>query len=198
MDFLRRPVSAVLGNPEDASVVDTRATLGSWVVGMARDPGSRDFLVEKLHSGLEKAGARTWGDVLDRVPADRIADMLVAAARTETARGAAKAGVRKLVRSLLDRPIGMPARWLPENGPARIEAALGEPIWGWLETQVPAVVQQINVARRVEDKVLNFPMERLEELVRKVTDRELVLIVRLGYVLGAMIGIALVAIDRVL
>jgi len=198
VDFLRRPVSAVLGNPTDASVVDTRATLGSWVVGMARDPGSRDFLVEKLHSGLEKAGARTWGDVLDRVPAERIAEMLVAAARTDTARGAAKEGVRKLVGSLLDSPIGTPARWLPENGPARIEAALGEPIWGWLETQVPAVVQQINVARRVEDKVLNFPMERLEELVRKVTDRELVLIVRLGYVLGALIGIALVAIDRVL
>jgi uncharacterized membrane protein YheB (UPF0754 family) len=35
----------------------------------------------------------------------------------------------------------------------------------------------------------------MEELVRKVTDRELRLIVRLGYVLGAFIGIVLVAVN---
>jgi uncharacterized membrane protein YheB (UPF0754 family) len=75
---------------------------------------------------------------------------------------------------------------------------LGDPIWDWLETQVPAVVQQIDVSKRVEEKVLHFPMARLEEIVRKVTDRELVLIVRLGYVLGAIIGTTLVVIDQVI
>jgi len=50
----------------------------------------------------------------------------------------------------------------------------------------------------VEEKVLHFPMPRLEEIVRKVTDRELVLIVRLGYLLGAIIGAMLVVIDRVM
>ncbi len=46
--------------------------------------------------------------------------------------------------------------------------------------------------------MLEFPTPRLEELVRKVTDRELKLIVRLGYVLGAFIGTALVVVDALL
>jgi uncharacterized membrane protein YheB (UPF0754 family) len=75
---------------------------------------------------------------------------------------------------------------------------LAEPLWEWLQTQVPTVVERIDVARRVEEKVRHFPMARMEEIVRRVTDRELRLIVRLGYVLGAVIGVALVAVERLL
>jgi uncharacterized membrane protein YheB (UPF0754 family) len=195
VDFLRRPVASVLGEADDPSVLEARGTLAGWVVGMARDPGSREFLVEKLHAGLEKAGDRTWGEVLDRVPRERLAGWLVTAARSEAAGKAYREGARRLVSALLDRPIGTPARWLPDRAPERIEEALGDPVWEWLQTQVPDVVQRIDVARRVEEKVLDFPTPRMEELVRKVTDRELKLIVRLGYVLGAFIGIVLVAVD---
>ena len=73
VDFLRRPVRTVLGEPDATNLVTARDTLTGWVVGMARDPASHDCLSEKLRSGLEKAGARTWGDVLERVPPDRIA-----------------------------------------------------------------------------------------------------------------------------
>lgn len=198
VDFLRRPVREVLGEPDDPNLVEARHTLAGWIVGMARDRATHEFLVEKLHAGLEKAGAKTWGELLRSVPTERIAELLVTAARTETARGVAGKGVRRLATRVMERPIGTPARWLPENGPERIEAALGDPIWEWLQTQVPAVVERIDVARRVEEKVLHFPTPRMEELVRKVTDRELKLIVRLGYVLGAVIGIGLVLVDAVL
>ena len=46
--------------------------------------------------------------------------------------------------------------------------------------------------------MLHFPTPRMEELVRKVTDRELKMIVRLGYVLGALIGMVLVSVDSAL
>ena len=192
VDFLRRPVADVLGDPNDPSVFESKRTLVSWVVGMARDPATREFILEKLHAGLDKAGGSTWGQLLDRSPRQRITEALVTAARADGTRRAIDAGARWMVARILDRPIGMPARWLPENGPRRIEAALGDPIWEWLQTQVPAVVERIDVARRVEEKVLNFPTPRMEEIVRKVTDRELRLIVRLGYVLGAVIGGVLV------
>jgi len=198
VDFLRRPVSDVLGEPDDPSVIESRTTLAGWIVAMARDPGAREFLVEKLHKGLEKAGDHTWGEVLERVPPERISETLVSAARSGAVRTALGDGIRKLARGLLDRPIGTPARWLPEDGSARLEAALSDPIWDWLETQVPAVVAQIDVERRVEGKVLNFPISRMEEIVRNVTDRELKLIVRLGYVLGAFIGVILTVLDTFL
>jgi len=195
VEFLRRPVASVLGDPSDPAVVEAKQTLFGWVIGMARDPATREFLVEKLHQGIEKAGARTWGEVLERVPRERISQALITAARSEGARRAVDAGARRLVARMLDRPIGTPSRWLPTNAAARIETGLASPLWEWLQTQVPTVVERIDVARRVEEKVRHFPMPRLEEIVRRVTDRELRLIVRLGYVLGAVIGVALVVVD---
>lgn len=198
VDFLRRPVAEVLGQPDDPNLVEARETLTTWIVNMARDPGTHDFLVEKLHAGLEKAGAKTWGEVLRGMPPERIAELLVTAARTETARSVAETGAQRLITRIFERPIGTPARWLPSDGSQRIEAALGDPIWEWLQTQVPAVVERIDVARRVEEKVLHYPTPKMEELVRKVTDRELKLIVRLGYVLGALVGVALIVVDALL
>ena len=75
---------------------------------------------------------------------------------------------------------------------------LGDPLWGWLQTHVPDVVRRINVAGRVEQKVLEYPTEKVEELIRRVTDRELRMIVKLGYALGAMIGLVLVLVNWVI
>jgi uncharacterized membrane protein YheB (UPF0754 family) len=100
--------------------------------------------------------------------------------------------------ALLDRPVGRPSRWLPSQAPARIEEVVGDPLWTWLQTQVPDLVQRIDVARRVELKVLEFPTRSMEDLVRRVTDRELKLIVKLGYVLGAVIGVVLLVVQALL
>ena len=198
VDFLRRPVRSVLGEPDSETVVDARDTLGDWAVGMARDSGTRAFLVEKLQKALEGVGARTWGEVLDRLPAETVTDGLVSVARSEPAANFYHEVASRTVITLLDRPIGKPGAWLPQDAPHRVEEALADPLWAWLQTQVPDVVQRLDVARRVEQKVLEFPTARMEELVRRVTDRELRLIVKLGYLLGAIIGTALVGIDFVL
>lgn len=198
IDLMHRPVADVLGDPDDPSVIEARKTLSGWVVNMARDEDSRAVLVEKLRTGLERAGAKTWGDVLERLPRDQVTSALVAAARTESVSRVARTTAERIARGILDRPIGTPSRWLPPDGAERIEAAIGDPLWAWLQTQVPDVVERIDVARRVEEKVLHFPTPRMEELVRKVTHRELHMIVRLGYLLGAIIGLALVAVDAAL
>ena len=130
VDFLRRPVRDVLGEPDDPSVVEAIETLSGWVLGMARDPATREFVVEKLHAGLDKAGARTWGEVLEKFPTERIADFLVMAARTDSSRQAVRKGAYRLVSRTMDRPIGTPSRWLPENGPARLEGGAQRPDLG--------------------------------------------------------------------
>jgi len=198
VDFLRRPVVSVLGSADDENVVDARRTLSDWVMGLARDPGTREFLVEKLHRTMDRASEKTWGELLSRVPQEKVAGVLASAARSEPARGLYRDGAEQLIEGLLDRPLGRPSEWLPEGAPRSIETSLGDPIWDWLQGQVPGVVEQIDVARRVEEKVRHFPTARMEELVRKVTHRELKLIVRLGYVLGGGIGAALVGLNAVL
>lgn len=195
VDFLRRPVRSVLGEPESEAVVNARGTLLEWTLGMARDPASRAFLVEKLQAALSKAEGRTWGEVLSRVPTTKLAEGLVFAARSESAAKLYAQVSERAVARILDTPLGMPAKWLPADAPQRIEESLADPLWGWLQTQVPDVVQRIDVARRVEQKVLDFPTPSMEELVRRVTDRELKLIVKLGYVLGAFLGIVLESVE---
>ncbi len=192
VDFLRRPVNSVLGEPDDPTVLEAKETLAGWAVGVARDPSTRGFLVEKIETALDKAGARTWGEILERVPPETLSRWIASAARSETAQSLFRRWAERLVDILLDRPIGTPADWLPPEAPTRIEEAVGDPLWSWLQTQVPDVVHRINVAGRVEEKVLNFPTARMEDLVKRVTDRELKLIVRLGYVLGAVVGSVLV------
>jgi len=198
VDFLRRPVADVLGDPDSREVVEARDTLARWVVGMAREPETRTFLVEKLRTGIERAGARTWGDLFERVPPEKITAWLIRASRSEGARRLYRRASRKLGEVLLDRPLGRPADWLPDEAPERIERGLGDPLWEWLETQVPDVVERLDVAQRVEQKVMEYPTPKMEELVRRVTDRELKMIVRLGYLLGAGIGAVLLGVDWLL
>jgi hypothetical protein len=195
VELLRRPVTDILGGADDPNVIEARNALAGWILGIARDPETRAFLVEKLRTGMEKASGGTWGDLLRRIPPERVAEGVVVAARSEAAREIYRDALRRLLLGLLDRPIGRPADWLPQGAPVRIQATLSDPLWEWLQGQIPQVIRTLDVARRVEEKVLGFPMDRLEDLVRRVTDRELRLIVRLGYVLGAVIGTALVVIN---
>ncbi len=198
VDFLRRPVASVLGGEEDESVVEARHTVAEWIVDIVRDPNSRTFLVEKLETALEGVGARTWGEVLEKLPRDRVAEWLISGARSEAAETLCREVATRLSSSLPDRSIGTPANWLPEGSARKLEEAMSDPVWEWLQTQVPAVIEQIDIAARVEQKVLEFPAEKMEELVRKVTHKELRIIVRLGYVLGGIIGAALVVMNSIL
>lgn len=189
VDFLRRPVDSVIGRPGDPSVEEAKQTVAGWGLALARDPQTRGFLVEKLQATLHAAERRTWGDLFRHVPPERIADAIVAAARSERARGAYRDAASRLVDRILERPIGRIADHLPPDAPARIEQAIAEPLWGWLQDQVPDIARRIDIGQQVERKILDFPMARVEELIRDVTERELILIVRLGYALGAVIGL---------
>ncbi|OGT93411.1 MAG: hypothetical protein A2083_05075 [Gemmatimonadetes bacterium GWC2_71_9] len=55
---------------------------------------------------------------------------------------------------------------------------------------MPLVVSQLSVREMVEQKVMGFRVQRMEEIIRGVTQRELDLIVRLGYWLGGLVGLA--------
>lgn len=194
-DLLDRPVNQVFGDPDDEAVVEARRTIVSWIVDLARDPSTRTFVTGKLEAGMARASGGTWGDLLGKVPPERVSEWAVRAARSEIAGGICRRGGRVLARAALERPLGRPARLLPPGATRKIERALSEPLWQWLQSQIPAVVRRLDLAGRVEAKVLELPVERMEQLVRGVTERELRTIVYLGYGLGATIGGIMVAVD---
>jgi len=197
VDFLRRPVVAVLGRTDDASVVSVRRTVAEWALSLARDPQTLAFLREKLRSTLAATERRTWGDVFRHISPDRIADALVAAVRSPRARAMYRETAERMVEIGLSRPIGRPANYLPPDAGDRLQRALADPLWTWLQDQVPGLAQRLDVAGRVEQKLLDYPTRRLEELIRSVTQRELRTIVYLGYVLGGFIGVLLLVVSAI-
>jgi len=188
VDFLAKPVVSVLGEPGAESVENAKGTVVRWFVDLARDPQTREFAVEKLKGLLETAHSRTWGELLRHVPTERAAEAIVTGARSDRADELYRDAAVKAVDWVLERPIGRIADKLGEDSAERAERALSEPLWRWVQEQIPSIAQRIDVARRVEEKINEFPMRQIEALVRGVTERELRLIVKLGYVLGGLIG----------
>ena len=197
-DLLDRPVTDVLGNPGDPEVIEASDTISSWLVELVRDPAARSFVRERVEAALGRASKQTWAELIDDIPPDRLSEWVVTAARSDVAGNVYREAARRIAAAVLERPIGRPARWLPANAPHSIQSALGDPLWLWMQSQIPAVVAKLDVARRVEEKVRDFPVARMEELVRRVTERELRTIVYLGYALGAFIGSILVLVNYLL
>ena len=188
VDFLKRPVRNVLGEPGEEAVEEGKRAVASAVLNLAREPGTRTFLVEKLGSTLRAAERRTFGELFAHLPPERVADGIVGAARSEPMQRLYREAIEKVLNAVMTRKIGRPADLVQGDSMGRVRSAVAEPLWTWLQDQVPVVVERIDVAGRVEQKVLEYPTPQLEALIRGVTQRELRLIVQLGYVLGAFIG----------
>jgi uncharacterized membrane protein YheB (UPF0754 family) len=189
VDFLGKPVVSVLGSPGDSPVEEAKGTLHNWALSLARNESTRTFLIERLRSTLIAAERRTWDDVFRHLPPEKAADAIVAAARSERARELYFDAATGLIDIILERPIGRLGDHLPPDAAERVERAIVPPFWSWLQEQVPGVAQRVDIAGRVERKILEFPTAQVEALVKGVTEKELKLIVRLGYVLGALIGL---------
>lgn len=132
----------------------------------------RDSTVERIAEGIERHGV------------ERIA----AAVQTPAVRERVESALQKGLQHLLDRPVGRPAALLGAEGTAALRRSVHDTAWRWLEEQVPEVVGRLSIPAMVEEKVLGFSTERMEQIVKSVTEKELTLIVRLGYVLGALVG----------
>jgi uncharacterized membrane protein YheB (UPF0754 family) len=163
--------------------------LADWLVRVARDAATREAIARAVDRLLGAAERRTWGDVLDVVPSDRLARTVGDALAGDAGRRWIEDGVGQVATTLLARPIGRPSAWLGAETTRALREALSAVAWAWLQEQIPRVVDQIRVPEMVEQKVLGFSTQRMEEIVRTVTQRELDLIVRLGYVLGGMVGV---------
>lgn len=85
----------------------------------------------------------------------------------------------------------------PDAG-KRLAHATAPHIWDWIHAQLPVLVQRLDVQAMVERKVMAFSVDRVEEILRSVIDNELRLIIIIGYVLGAFIGLGTFALSRLI
>ncbi len=155
----------------------------------ADDVGT-ELIVEKK-TGIAGKAAGLAAGLID----DVIVKWALRAARSERARVMALEAVHSAGVALLDRPLGRLGRWLPDDSPRRLVATAAPAVWDQIVEKLPALLETVDIPAMVERKVLGFSTQRVEDLVRGVTQRELNLIVQLGYVLGAAIGAAQFAVE---
>jgi len=186
--MLREPLGTRLRrlSPERRAALAT--TLGDWLVSAARTPSTRAALRRGLERGLTRAGEWTWTEVIDILPTDKVAEVVASALVAESGQAWLSQSLGTGARALLARPLGRPADWLGEEMAERTATEVSQAAWGWVEQQLPKVVEKLSVPEMVEQKVLGFSTRRMEEIIRNVTQKELDTIVRLGYVLGAAVG----------
>lgn len=197
VEFLRRPVVDVLGRPGDPRVESALDALAAWTASGARDTGVRSFLLDRAEAGLLRLGERSWGEVVRLVPADRVGGWLATGLASDTGQELYGEARERIVDRLLHQPIGTLGSG-SATASRRVTDALSEPVWEWISSRIPEVAARVRVAERVEDKILEFPLDEVERLIREVSGRELNLIVRLGYLLGAVIGVVLVLVRHVI
>jgi len=198
VNFLRIPLADRLRrlSPEKRAALE--ATLGDWLVRVARDGATRDALGRGVDRLLDAVERRTWGDVLGVLPPERTAAFAADVLAGERGRRWVEDGVSSVAERLLAKPIGRPSAWLGAETTARLRDGIVDSAWGWVQGEIPRIVQQLNVQEMVEQKVRGFSTQRMEEIVRNVTQRELDLIVRLGYVLGALVGLVAFGVNVVM
>ena len=153
------------------------------------EPGSD--LAPAQKEGLRAKAAGLASGIID----DVIVKWALRAARSDRAKAMAVEAVHVAGVALLDRPLGRLGRFLPDDSPRRLIATAVPAVWDQIVEKLPALLETVDIPAMVERKVLGFSTQRVEDLVRGVTQRELNLIVQLGYVLGALIGAAQFAVE---
>ena len=175
-----------------------KSRLGDFVLRLAGEERTRAFVERTVHNALGRAESRTWGELLAPVSDDEVVKWILEAARSPRAAELAAGAAGGAARAILEKPIGRVGRWLPENAAQRMSAVAAPALWDWFVAQIPGFLETLDLEGMVERKVLGFSTQRVEELVRNVTQRELDVILNLGYVLGAVIGLATFAIGRLI
>ena len=167
-----------------------RAKMGDLLLRLAGTNRTRNFVERTVADALARAESRSVGDVLTVLDDESIVAWLLEAARSPRAAELALGAAGSAAAAVLDKPIGRLTRWLPPDAAQRLAAAAAPAAWEQVVARMPAFLETVDIPGMVERKVLGFSTRRVEEIVRGVTQRELNLIVELGYVLGGMIGAA--------
>jgi uncharacterized membrane protein YheB (UPF0754 family) len=183
------------GRRDDARSL--RHRVGDALLRLAGTERTERFVERTVDDLLARAEARSWGEVLAPLEDATIAGWVLEAARSARAGELALGAVGGTARALLDRPLGRVGRFLPADAATRVAAVVTPALWDWLRAQLPGFLERLDIEAMVERKVLGFSTQRLEEIIRSVTQRELRLIVNLGYLLGAVIGaVSWIAVGR--
>ncbi|PAE06159.1 hypothetical protein CHI12_18025 [Terribacillus saccharophilus] len=140
--------------------------------------GTRRWLHQLLADELNKLMNKKVGQVTESIGQDTLDEVI-------------QQVVRKSIPfdEMLDTPIQVYMKDLQDDVIEKKLTRLVGQILQRLSEQIPVIMEQLELAKMVEKEVSGFPLERVEELVLAISNKEFKLITYLGFLLGGIIGI---------
>jgi uncharacterized membrane protein YheB (UPF0754 family) len=194
-ELLDKPVRELFGRVSPERAERLRTVLVDRVIYLFRHSTTEQVVLGRLDAALGSAAGRTVGDVMDLLGpersglfADRLADWVLEAMRGPRATRVLERFLARQTTWMLSVRIGRIGQYLPDDAVVRAEALLFDPLWSFIQRRVPQAVAELPVAGMVEEKLRAYPIQKVEELIWRVSQKELVLIIYLGGFLGALVG----------
>lgn len=140
--------------------------------------GTRRWLHQLLADELNKLMNKKVGEVTESIGQDTLDEVI-------------QQVVRKSIPfdEMLDTPIQVYMKDLQDDVIEKKLTRLVGQVLQRLSEQIPVIMEQLELAKMVEKEVSGFPLERVEELVLAISNKEFKLITYLGFLLGGIIGI---------
>jgi uncharacterized membrane protein YheB (UPF0754 family) len=187
-------LGAFLGQP--GTRVKLRGALHSMFNRFVEDMRFHERIFAKLMMTEKK-----FDTVLDAIERDGVEQVVGLLEEPEVREEISKA-IHDAILAYLQKPISdiigdVEARKDPD-APRRIAAAAAPVIWDWIDQQIPELVKKLDVQAMVERKVMAFSVERVEEILLMVIEKELRMIIIAGYVLGALVGLVTFGIQKLI
>jgi uncharacterized membrane protein YheB (UPF0754 family) len=201
-EVLDKPVRDLLGDVSPERAERLRNALVERVLYLFRHPTTEEVVLLRLNQLVRAVSERKVGDAIDMIGEERAreltdhaADWVIETLRGERTLNFLRAAIERRTAWILSVPIGRLSDFVPADTVDRVEGLLFDPLWGFLQKRVPAAVAGLPVASMVENKLRSYPISKVEELIWRVSRRELVLIIYLGGFLGALIGSVMLTLE---
>ncbi|MFP7494854.1 DUF445 family protein [Terribacillus saccharophilus] len=140
--------------------------------------GTYRFLHQLLSRELDKLMEKKVGDLTETVGKETLDDAIQQAVTKSIP-----------LDTMLDTPINVYMKGIEDKVIEEKLSLLVQRTLLRVSEQMPAIMEQMELSKMVENEVSAFPLERVEELVLAISNKEFKLITYLGFVLGGVIGI---------
>ncbi|NOR49878.1 MAG: DUF445 family protein, partial [Desulfuromonadales bacterium] len=196
--LLDKPLGQFLEKAPYEKVAGARRYISERSVEAVQSRRTTDMLLSFADNGLQRIKDRSFRSLLDEnLPddgverlQDELGDRLLTLARSAEATATIDAVIKdKLEILAFQKPLGRLAERLPADVLEELEEGLYRQVGEVLQKEVPPLIETLNVARMVEEKVNQLDILQVEDLLMGIMKEQFKYINLFGAILGFLIGL---------
>ena len=197
-NLLDKPLSSFLEKAPYEKIAGARRYLSERSVAAVQSRRTTELLLSFAEQGVQRVKDRSFRSLLnENLPENgveklqtELGDQILKLARSAEATEAIDTLLKDKIDELVYRhPLGRLAERLPADVLEELEDSLYHQVGEVLQKEVPPLIETLNIARMVEDKVNQLDILQVEGLLMGVMKEQFKYINLFGAILGLLIGL---------